>query len=150
MPDVRPERTGWRDEGISKRHRLWGWNVPFADIDAIWIEYDLFRPKALIEYKSQYAAPVDLEKNPTCRVLRALAQMASLPAFVVRYADDFSWVKIGPLNDLARDIVPSISKITELEYVTLLYTLRGRQIPTDIAQNLNGYSDDNQSGTQQE
>ncbi len=36
IPDntsVRQERTGWRDEKISQRHREWGYNCPAVDLD---------------------------------------------------------------------------------------------------------------------
>ena len=33
MAEVRPERTGWRDEKLSQRHRMWGWDCPAVDID---------------------------------------------------------------------------------------------------------------------
>ena len=60
---VRRERSGWRDEWISKRHRLWGFDCPAVDIDFLMLEYDRSVPCALIEYKEQHARPVNL-KHP--------------------------------------------------------------------------------------
>ena len=33
MPEVRQERSGWRDMRLSERHRRWGWNCPAVDLD---------------------------------------------------------------------------------------------------------------------
>ena len=48
--EVRQERTGWRDEALSKRHRDWGWDCPAIDIDFLMIEYDKGKSVALVEY----------------------------------------------------------------------------------------------------
>ena len=48
---VKKERNGWRDEAISLRHRLWGWDCPCVDIDFLLIEFDKSLPVALVEYK---------------------------------------------------------------------------------------------------
>jgi hypothetical protein len=37
---VRPERTRWRDEALSARHRKWGFHCPAVDLDLILCEYD--------------------------------------------------------------------------------------------------------------
>ena len=36
--EVRKERTGWRDEEISRRHRLWGVSCAATDIDFLLVE----------------------------------------------------------------------------------------------------------------
>jgi hypothetical protein len=38
----------WRDEAISQRHRLWGFNCPAVDIDFLMIEYDQGKPAACV------------------------------------------------------------------------------------------------------
>lgn len=35
-----PERTGWRDENLSRRHREWGFHCPAVDLGFLLIEYD--------------------------------------------------------------------------------------------------------------
>lgn len=58
------ERTGWRDQELSNRHRTWGHDCPAEDVDFLLdtqptmfndsfrlVEYYHARPKALIEYK---------------------------------------------------------------------------------------------------
>lgn len=129
------ERTGFRDETMSRRHRLYGRDVPCTDIDMIHTEYDNAVPKALIEYKGEHAGPV-LPTDPNIRCITNLANMAGLPVFGVRYAQNLSWLRVAPLNDAAKAFVPEVSLITEPQYVELLYKLRGRKMPEGITEKL--------------
>lgn len=133
---VAVERTGWRDEAISRRHRQWGWDVPGLDLDWPVCEYDRGRAAGLIEYKKESAARVNLGHTS----IMALADLAGvdrgpLPAFVVRYAADFSWWDVTPFTERGRAILQSYEtvRLTEVEFVTLLYNLRGYDAPTDLA-----------------
>lgn len=38
------ERTGWRDERLSRRHREWGFDCPMVDCDFIAVEFDHKEP----------------------------------------------------------------------------------------------------------
>jgi len=132
MSDTRPvrkERTGWRDERISRKHREWGWDCPAIDIDFLMLEYDLGKAIALVEYKHEKAAPVQF-KHPSYRALKDLSDRASIPAFVVRYADDFSWWEATALNSLGEKWLPKPKKMAEKEWVAFLYQLRGQRSPT--------------------
>ncbi len=82
--DVRPERTGWRDQQISNRHRLWGWDCPGADLDFVMVEFDKGLPKALVEYKALGAAFPN-QKHPTYQALRVLADASGIPFLIVFY-----------------------------------------------------------------
>lgn len=101
------------------------------DIDWLVAEYDQAKPVAIVEYKHEQAPPIKLN-HVNCRVLAKLGDMAELPVFIVRYADDFSWMRIAPLNDLARQWAPLRAEMTEPEYVSLLYKIRGREMPADL------------------
>lgn len=125
------ERSGWRDERISRRHRDWGWDCPVVDIDWLVAEYDHAKPVAIIEYKHEQAPPIQLN-SVNCRVLAALGDMARLPVFIVRYADDFSWLRIAPLNALAKQWLPQRAELSEPDFVALLYRVRGREMPADL------------------
>lgn len=127
---VRQERTGWRDEALSQRHREWGWNCPAVDIDFLMLEYDAGIPQALVEYKHESANPQD-PNHPSYRALRHLANSARIPFFAVRYKSDFSWWSVRSLNEYAKQFIPFLSTMTENEYIALLYEIRGRQSPTD-------------------
>ena len=128
MSTVRTERTGWRDEQISRRHRQWGYDCPAMDIDFLLLEYDAGKAAALVEYKHEDAQAVRCA-HPSLRALADLADRAGLPAFVVRYADDFSWWYPTPLNAPARAICPRSYRMAEEEWVELLYRCRGRTRP---------------------
>ena len=138
------ERTGWRDQQISARHRLYGSNVPAVDIDFLLIEYDRSQPKALIEYKhmnSYLGDDVDLN-HPNYRAIANLAngfsqvnlvgqlQPAPLPFYIVRYDFDPWWYRILPGNEAARQQsqLDGWVNVTEVEYVSWLHRLRGRNV----------------------
>ena len=131
MPDVRKERTGWRDQRLSERHRRWGWNCPAVDLDFLMLEYDRGKAVAVVEYKNVHAAP-QYPIHPTYRALIDLGNRAGLPVFGVRYADDFSWWRVTPLNDLAKKWVPQQTRMTEEEWVTVLFRIRGTEVPPDL------------------
>jgi len=132
---VRPERTGFRDQRISERHRKWGWDCPAIDIDWLVIEYDTGEPVALVEYKHQDAMP-QYRTHPTYKALIRLGDRVNIPVFSVRYADDFKWWKITPLNRVAKSFILVPVTTDEYGYVAFLYRLRGREIPCDVAEEL--------------
>lgn len=121
----RQERTGWRDQRISERHRSWGLSLPAQDLDFVLIEYDKFIPKALIEYKHEDATPQSID-SPQCKVLQNLGNLAGLPSYGVRYTDDFSSFAVVPLNDIAKSIQPRCI-MNEQEYIAFLHKLRGHK-----------------------
>jgi len=130
--DVTKERTGWRDQRISERHRMWGFDCPALDIDFLMLEYDRGVPSALVEFKHEAAPPVRME-HPSIRALSLLCNRASLPFFLVRYADDFSWFGVTPGNDRASELIPEPVRLNEEEWIKLLYYCRGRTAPEKLA-----------------
>lgn len=126
------ERTGWRDEAISQRHRTWGRFATAIDIDFVLIESTFAaEPKALIEYKAQpggYATSFQL------RVLCNLANMAGLPAFVAKYWSDTWAFIVLPQNDHAREWMKSARRMSERQYVMFLQDIRGvrEQLPEHL------------------
>lgn len=75
---VRPERTGWRDIELSKRHRCWGWNCPAIDLDLVLLEYDRGKAVAIVEYKHE-RTPLQFPTHPSYQALIDLADRAGLP-----------------------------------------------------------------------
>lgn len=122
------ERTGWRDEGISRHHRLWGVECQATDIDFLLLEYyneyGIVRPAAIIEYKKD-TSPRNDALIPY-KAINHMCNCADLPFFVVRYSGDFksylvvAMNKWGELRLAARE-----RKMAEEDYVTFLYLLRG-------------------------
>lgn len=128
---VAPERTGWRDSHLSERHRKWGLAVPAIDLDFLLLEYDRGRPSALIEYKGEHAA-AQFPTHPSYLALCRLGDRAEVPVFAVRYAQDFSWWKVNPLNFIAKKMFPQRQLLNERQFVTWLYNIRGIQPPEEI------------------
>ena len=136
MNQVKSERTGWRDENISRRHRLWGVACSAFDIDFLLLECDRCEPVAIIEYKAEYAKTQTF-KMPQYRALKALGDRAQLPVFSARYKMDFSGFTVTACNGLAQTYFKQ-KIMSELEWVTFLYHLRGfDSLPHDILNNIN-------------
>lgn len=131
MPEVRQERTGWRDEALSRRHRRWGWDCPAVDLDFLFLEYDHGRASAIVEYKNEHAAP-QYASHPTYQAMIDLGNRAGIPVLACRYADDFSQWKVTPLNHEARKYIPNRVTLSEQEWVRLLYRIRGYEVPQAV------------------
>lgn len=130
--EVSKERTGWRDDlRLNDRHRQWGWDCPAVDVDKLFIEYDQAKPVALVEYKHENAEPAS-SKHASIRALIEVGNRADLPVYGVRYANDFSWFKVVPLNNVAKIFLSERQQMTESEYVAFLYRLRGRTMPANL------------------
>lgn len=128
---VRDERSDWRDKDLSRRHRRWGWNCPAMDID--FLEFHGGEPVALIECKHECAPVWDLD-GKSARAFIRLAERAGLPAFYVIRAGDFSWWLVRALNDLARESLGATERrLTEPQFISLLYALRGLTLPSETA-----------------
>lgn len=125
------ERTGWRDEWISHRHRCWGMPLPINDIDFLICEYKSTDPVAIIEYKEQ-SSPKHTKDEWQYQAIINLADRANVYCFNVRYTRDIApRFEITPLNKKAMDKCKRIG-LNEIEYVKFLYDLRGIKPPTDL------------------
>lgn len=131
MMDVRSERTGWRDEGLSRRHRRWGWDCPAVDLVFLMLEYDHGKASAIVEYKNEHAAP-QYATHPTYQAMIDLGNRAMIPVIACRYTDDFSKWRVVPLNEFAKTFVPDRTEMTEKQWVKLLYKIRGYDVPDSV------------------
>lgn len=135
---VAPERTGWRDERISVRHREWGGPIPCCDLDFLMLEYNNEVPAALVEYKHRNVLnngsllkwlcgpnPKALKKLADGYGLGQPANLQKLPFLIAIYDPDSWWFIVRPLNDKARLYYEDHQFLTEQEYVRSLYKLRG-------------------------
>ena len=135
--EVRQERTGWRDEGISRRHRLWGVTCAATDIDFLLVEYNYNTPRAIVEYKNEHAPPQKLSASQY-QVLKNLGDRAQIPVLAVRYASDFSKFSVVPVNQSAKEFLPNRIVMTENEFVALLYRIRDiNSVPSEVLQAIN-------------
>lgn len=133
MREVKQERTGRRDLRLSLRHRLCGFDCPAVDIDLL-VEFDGGRAAAIVEYKNENAPEVALSES-NIKALIDLGNRAGIPVIGTRYAKDFAWWKTTPLNDFAIQKLNTDKTslpISEKTWVSILYRLRGRQIPPDL------------------
>ena len=136
--EVRNERTGWRDEGISRRHRLWGVTCAATDIDFLLVEYNYNTPRAIVEYKNEHAPPQKLSASQY-QVLRKLGDRAQIPVIAARYASDFSRFRVVPVNQNANEFLPTRLELTESEFVALLYRIRDvNLVSSDVLDAING------------
>lgn len=132
---VRQERTGWRDESISNRHRAWGFNCPAVDLDFLVAEYNVGKPVALVEYKHHKARSPNL-RHATYRALADLADRYSggpLPFVVAFYWPGIWAFRITPVNSISREHFECEELLTEHEFVVRLYRLRRLTLSRELS-----------------
>lgn len=134
-PQVRVERTGWRDAALSARHRLWGFNCPAVDLDFLMVEYNIGKPVGLVEYKHHRAWEPDL-RHPTYRALTELANIAGLPFLLAFYWPDIWAFRVTPVNQAAQAQFTENETLTERQFVTRLYRMRALVVRETVLANL--------------
>lgn len=139
---VSAERTGWRDQALSLRHREWGYDCPAVDFDFVVAEYDSRRAVALIDYKRGLNYVVGANDRGNMAVLADLGngyRGSGLPVYLVRYDGPPYVFMLEPWNDVAKLRTPEYAvhaQLSELRFVGFLYWLRGRRVPDEIARHL--------------
>lgn len=133
---VRRERTGWRDQEISLRHRTWGFNCPAVDLDFLMVEYNLGKPVGVVEYKHARARVPDV-RHATYRALCDLADIAALPFLIVFYYPPYWSFRVHPVNGVARQNFIDGQMLTERQYVMALYRMRRLTLAKHLADKLN-------------
>jgi hypothetical protein len=128
------ERSGWRDLELSKRHRQWGWDCPAVDLD--FVEFHNGVPVALVEYKHDWAQ-IAHSSDLKVKALIHLGNNSKIPVFGVRYNSEFTIWKPTPLNSYARFYLSTVKTMSEFDFVSLLYKIRGVKLPIEIANKLN-------------
>jgi hypothetical protein len=132
---VRQERTGWRDQEISERHRRWGASCPAVDLDFLLTEIHVGEPAALVEYKHFRAQPINAGAA-VLQALRRLADRAEIPFLVAWYWPE-SWAfRVCPINHWAREHFEDPEDFTERAYVQRLYRLRRLTLTRSLSQQL--------------
>jgi hypothetical protein len=133
---TRMERTGWRDEEISRRHRTWGFNCPAVDLDFLMVEYNCGKPCGLVEYKHYHAQKPNLN-HATYRALSELASMGSLPFLLAYYWPETWSFSVFPVNIVAKQHYAEWQAMTERQYVQSLYRIRRLKLDETISHRLN-------------
>jgi hypothetical protein len=138
---ARRERSGWRDLGWSLRQRCYGYDAPHCDGDSI--VYENRKPLAMFEDVSEYGRLKSPKDDPNIAALNRLAngQRGDIPFFGRRYATDYSWISLHPINKAASSFTPSPAvgfgnRMSELNYVIWRYMIANRRITTKDAENI--------------
>jgi hypothetical protein len=123
------ERTHWRDQDLSLRHRLWGFDCPAVDLDFVVVEYNRGEASAIVEYKFR---PNDAEpdlSHPSIRALAGLADAAGIPLIVAYYTREPWTFRVYRGNRYAEQVYREDGRLlTEREFVESLYFIRGRNL----------------------
>jgi hypothetical protein len=132
------ERTGWRDEQLSLRHRRWGFNCPGVDLDLVMLEYHLSEPVAVVEYKHHRAQQPDLT-HPNYLAMGALADRACVPMFVARYWPDTWAIHLFAVTGLAETALGNRKdeRMSEQGYVLFLHHIRQVLVHDRVVAGLN-------------
>jgi hypothetical protein len=162
---VLQEQTGWRDQAYSRWHRTRGYDLPFSNVDWLYIEFDQAEVVAQFELKcvrrdyqhhdAETGEPCRDDKyekylaGKTCHALAMYAQRSKGPAtpngtpfFVVRYMASCDWFLIHPVNAAARmklseaRLEPDVP-LGEVRFLEFLYGLRDLELPAKIRDEVN-------------
>lgn len=127
MNGVRKERSHWRDEEISERHRDYGVQCAAVDGDFTLYEYVSRRVVAIAELKWCRAKYVDLD-GANINAQRDLAhhERGLLPLWIAWYWKNPWAYCIHPLNSAAEKLFTPMQRMSEYDYVRQLYTVRQR------------------------
>jgi hypothetical protein len=135
------ERTGWRDQEISNRHREWGFDCPAVDTDFLMVEYTEGRARAVVDYK--HAAGRGWFEGASHPNFRAQGDLytrrgAQLPFWIAWYWPDVWAFRVLPINNSAVAwFGPRHLDLTEYQYVHSLHQLRQHVIDPTVAARLN-------------
>ena len=103
----------------------------FIDIDFLLLEYDKGRAVALVEYKHELAK-IQYASHPTYQAIIDLGNRAGIPVFATRYKGDFTEWTVTALNGRGKVLLPERTVMTEREWVTFLYGIRGYVPPEEL------------------
>jgi hypothetical protein len=140
-----PERSGWRCEAISKKHRDWGFHCPAVDLDFVLLEFNWGKPVAIVEYKEKGAKRPDT-RSASYRALKDLAdgyRKRGLPLLLVRYCKEKWWFEVTPLNQAAFEYYGEgeCHTVSQREFVRGLMRMRKDKITAEDEQFLSTLPD---------
>jgi len=109
------------------------------DMDFVAVEFESLVPRGVCEYKHANTrfSDEELRRKAGVRVVRALGEMAGIPAWIAVY-NPANWAfRVVPLNAGAEALFGAERVLTEADYVARIYELRAAEIPDDVAEGLN-------------
>lgn len=154
MRQLKADGTLGYDPTIMDRHNRWGQHVPCTDFDWPVYEFGDGQCKALIEYKQDRIPPTVLKEK---RVDAFFTINPAMPTLVVVYdnaSDPWTiWIvkankpAVQNLTDFFGDLKPRCElwkwktkgvRLSEVDYVRWLWSLRGMSCPQAVIDDLNG------------
>jgi hypothetical protein len=130
------EKYGFRDERLSRRHRLYGSACPMVDLDFLVIEYHLKKTVALIEYKHWKGEETFDLNNANYQALMDMADRAELPFFVSFYHPETWNYIVYPGNAKSFEWITTKTEMNEHDYVRFLYKMRYIEVKKEILEKL--------------
>lgn len=133
---TKPEQHPGATNPISPRHREWGAPCLATDIDAILlVEYSHGKIAAIVDYKLGLDRKLDDGETHALSTIADLTDRAGIPGFVVKYNTAPWRFKVYPMPGYGQGLYPygRGELITERQWVTFLYELRGLSLPADVA-----------------
>ena len=124
MPNI--ERTGWRDQELSARHRKWGDRLYGVNVDFLMVEYYARRAVMMVDYKLHVARSSVDENSASHQALAWLADGKSTPFVICIYNLDIEepLFEVLPVNQTAKDYFGGPHILTE-DWVRCQHHLRG-------------------------
>lgn len=147
--ESKQEIHGFRDERISRRHREYGIEISATDIDFVLLEFQtkpdgtyrkgkyISVPKGLFEYKHWNADRHSAINNASNKALYKLAEWSGLPFFIAFYDPDIWCFDVYPFGKKAESYLEKATRMSEQNFVRLLYKIRMRPAKESIIRNLN-------------
>ena len=102
-----------------------------VDFDFLLLEYNLGSPCAIVEYKHENAV-TQYPSDPRYQALISLGNSANIPVLACRYADDYSQYTVVPLNECAKKFISERKILSEQDWITLLYEMRGHKVTPEF------------------
>lgn len=134
---MRKTDSGWRDPGLSAWHEARRMHCPAPGMSFVMVEYDRGEPVGLVNYiRRGEALP---RGEGVVRVYTGLGELSGpngpLP-FLTAVYDPYNWaMTLYAHNPAARALMPrdqKMNQVSEYEFVSVLYQMRGRYIADQL------------------
>lgn len=127
LPEVRGERTAWRDDRLPPLHQQRGYELPAPGVHSLFLEYDRGKCVFLVDFIEDGTQVVG-NCNP---VVTEFCDRDSIPFLIVATSDDMLRCVVQPQNGAAKSFISGNTTMNELEMIELFFALRGRDLEKD-------------------
>ena len=144
---MRKTDSGWRDAGLAAWHESRGIGCPAPGMSFVMVEYDRGQPVGIVNYiRRGETLP---RGEDVARAYAALGDLVGcldgpLPFFTAVY-DPYNWAfTLYAHNNVARAVAAmdgKVTRVSEYEFVSVLYRMRGRYIADELDPSVVLYAD---------